>query len=86
MKIYPIATNTFNKHRTITFNNNPETVVTPVQTADVTQFKSDNGVNLKKVHSKNFISKLNTFFKPVEGIEKTDPRYSESPWIRSFLY
>lgn len=86
MKIYPIATNTFNSHKSITFRNNPETVVTPAQTQDVTQFKNVSGTNLKKVHSKSFVSKLNAFLKPVDGIEKTDPRYSESPWIRSFLY
>jgi hypothetical protein len=85
MKIYPIATNTYKAYNTKAFTGAQEAVTSPVVTADVTQFKSVTGSE-HQTRSKGFINKLNAFFKPIDGIEKTDPRYSESPYIRSFLY
>lgn len=60
--------------------------VTPINTtpnADTTQFKSTVSHDH---HKKTLIGKISAMFKTPPGIEKTDPRYSESPEIRSFLY
>ncbi len=88
MKIYPIATNTFNYNKLSTFSGNPEitSVVTTQPSGDVTQFKNAGGNNLKKAKSNGFITRLNAFFKPVDGVEKFDPRYSDSPWVHAYLY
>ncbi len=80
MKVNAIRTTTpynINHSNKVTFTKHEN--VNFVQTADSTTFKrTDTNIN------KNVFHKINQFFKP--ATVENDPRYSDSPFIRAFLF
>lgn len=88
MNISPIKTNTISSYRPIAFRsgNTTETVNTTTS-ADTTQFKMSAANHKSKKTFIGRVSKsLDNILKPSPGVDRVDPKNSQNPWVRAFLF